>query len=81
MVTEEDEIRWREQGRTDILEQLEPGHFGASAFRMNDKGCCVFHGTSAHPHACAIYEDRATVCREFEAGCAQCREFRRDRGL
>jgi Fe-S-cluster containining protein len=48
---------------------------------MSEKGCCVFHGTSDHPHACSIYEDRATVCREFEAGCAQCREFRRDRGL
>jgi Fe-S-cluster containining protein len=48
---------------------------------MSERGCCVFHGTAEHPHACAIYEDRATVCREFASGSAQCREFRRDRGL
>jgi Fe-S-cluster containining protein len=81
LVTEEDIQRWTDDERRDILEQLEEGHFGAMAFRMNERGCCWFHGTEAHPHACAIYEDRATVCREFTAGCAQCREFRRDRGI
>jgi Fe-S-cluster containining protein len=81
LVTSEDIDRWTTEGRTDILSQLEPGHFGEMAFRMSERGCCVFHGTESHPHACAIYEDRATVCREFAAGCAQCREFRRDQGL
>jgi Fe-S-cluster containining protein len=81
LVTDEDVSRYTRQARTDILRQLEPGHFGSMAFRMNERGCCVFHGTEAHPHACAIYEARATVCREFAMGCAQCHEFRRDRGI
>jgi len=81
LVTDEDVARWESLERTDILAQLEPGHFGMLAFRMNEKGSCVFHGTEEHPHACAIYADRATVCREFEAGCQQCHEFRRDIGL
>lgn len=81
LVTDEDVARWQSQGRNDILTELEPGHFGMLAFKMNERGSCVFHGTDAHPHACAIYEDRATVCREFEAGCEQCHEFRRDIGL
>lgn len=81
LVTEADIERWRERGREDILAQLEPGHFGYQAFKMSDQGCCVFHGTPEHPHACAIYEDRADVCRDFEEGCAQCHEFRRDRGV
>lgn len=81
LVTETDIERWRDAGRRDILERLEPGHFGYQAFEMSAAGCCVFHGTQAHPHACAIYEDRADVCRDFEAGSAQCHEFRRDRGV
>jgi Fe-S-cluster containining protein len=81
LVTEDDIVQWTARNRTDILNQLEPGHFGSMAFRMNERGACVFHGTAEHPHACAIYADRATVCREFSAGCAQCSEFRRDLGI
>lgn len=81
LVTETDIERWRGSGRVDIIEQLEPGHFGFRAFKMTELGCCVFHGTPSDPHACAIYEDRADVCRDFAQGCGQCREFRRDRGL
>jgi Fe-S-cluster containining protein len=81
LVTEDDVARWTATGRTDILRQLEPGHFGSMAFKMSERGCCVFHGTTEHPHACAIYDERGTVCREFTMDCAQCHEFRRDRGL
>ncbi|MGE5786745.1 MAG: YkgJ family cysteine cluster protein [Myxococcales bacterium] len=81
LVTDSDLDRWRERGQSEIISKLEPGHFGQQAFQMSARGCCVFHGTREHPHACAIYEDRADVCRDFERGCAQCHEFRRDRGL
>ena len=81
LVTEADSERWRESKRLDIIENLEPGHFGYQAFKMSPKGCCVFHGTAEHPHACRIYEERAEVCRAFESGSAQCHEFRRDRGI
>jgi hypothetical protein len=67
--------------REDILERLEPGHFGQFAFQMGADGACTHHGTSSQPHACRIYEARAGVCREFEAGSQQCLEFRRDRGI
>lgn len=67
--------------RSDILSQLEPGHFGQMAFAMGAHGACVHHGTAEAPHACRIYEERGEVCREFEAGSWQCREFRRDRGI
>ena len=81
LVTETDIERWRASGRHDIVENLEPGHFGYRAFKMSAAGCCVFHGTAEEPHACGIYEDRADVCRDFDRGCAQCHEFRRDRGV
>jgi Fe-S-cluster containining protein len=81
LVTEADIERWRERSRLDIIEQLEPGHFGFRAFKMSERGCCVFHGTTQAEHACAIYADRAEVCRDFEAGSSQCHEFRRDRGI
>jgi Fe-S-cluster containining protein len=81
LVPEADLLRWRRAGREDILEQLEPGHFGEMAFKMDERGCCVHHGTATEPHACHIYEDRGTTCREFEAGSRQCLEFRRDRGV
>ena len=50
------------------------------AFKMRD-GHCVHLGTPEEPAACRIYPDRATVCRTFEAGSQQCREFRRERGI
>lgn len=81
LVPEQDLVRFKRAGRDDILAELEPGHFSHMAFKMNDAGCCVFHGVPGEPHACRIYEDRGTTCREFEAGSQQCLEFRRDRGI
>ncbi len=79
LVEPEDLVRWRRTGRDDILAQLEPGHFGHMAFKMNEQGCCVHHGTATEPHACRIYEVRSETCIKFEAGSKQCREFRRER--
>ncbi len=81
LVTENDLEHWRELGREDILARLTDGHFGFRAFAMKEDSSCVHHGVPGSPHACAIYELRASVCRDFEVGCAQCREFRRDRGV
>ena len=81
LISEGDLVRWKRERRSDILEQLEPGHFSQMAFRMGDNGACVHHGTEGEPHACRIYEHRGDTCRDFEAGSAQCREFRRDRGV
>lgn len=81
LVSEKDLVRWKRAARTDILSQLEPGHFGQMAFAMGSHGACVHHGNEGAPHACQIYEDRSDTCRDFAAGSRQCLEFRRDRGI
>lgn len=81
LVSDMDLVRWKRTRRTDILGQLEPGHFGQLAFRMAPNGACVHHGNAEAPHACQIYDVRGDTCRDFEAGSWQCREFRRDRGI
>lgn len=74
-------MRWRRIGREDLVAKLQPGHFGELAFATTQEGACVHLGTHESPHACQIYEDRGTTCRDFEKGSAQCHEFRRDFGL
>jgi Fe-S-cluster containining protein len=81
LVTDDDVERWRRQGRTDLIEKLTEGHFGLRAFAMTAAGACVHLGLPGAPNDCSVHEHRATVCREFRAGCRQCREFRRERGL
>lgn len=81
LVSDQDLVRWRRAGRTDIIERLEPGHFGQMAFSQGNGGGCVHHGVPGEPHACSIYADRSDTCRDFEAGSWQCLEFRRDRGI
>lgn len=81
LVPEDDIVRWKRLGREDLVEQLQPGHFGELAFATTPSGACVHLGTHASENACRIYEVRGTTCREFEKGSPQCREFRRDFGL
>jgi Fe-S-cluster containining protein len=81
LVPEADLLRWKREQRADILAQIVPGHFGEQAFAYTEQGACVHLGTADSPHACSIYEDRGTTCREFEKGSWQCREFRREAGL
>jgi len=81
LVPADDLVRWKRIGREDLLLKLQPGHFGELAFATTPEGACVHLGTAASPHACQIYEDRGTTCREFEKGSPQCHEFRRDFGL
>lgn len=81
LVPVEDIVRWKRTGRLDLVERLVPGHFGEMAFESTDEGACVHLGTPSSPHACQIYEERGTTCREFERGSWQCHEFRRDAGL
>lgn len=81
LVPAEDIVRWKRAGRTDLVEQLVPGHFSEMAFAFTDDGACVHLGTQENVHACRIYEDRGTTCREFEKGSWQCLEFRREGGV
>jgi Fe-S-cluster containining protein len=79
LVTHEDVEAWRCIGREDLIAKLTPGHFGEQAFAMNAEGACVHLGKPGAPNDCSIHEVRARVCRDFESGCQQCREFRRER--
>lgn len=76
----QDLLRWKRDGRRDLLDAVAPGHFGLDAFAMRN-GACVHLGTDTNPAACRIYPDRATVCRTFTAGSQQCLEFRREHGV
>ena len=81
LIPPEDLVRWRKAGRSDIVERIQPGHFGLVAFATSEDGWCVWLGTGTNPNACQIYEMRGTTCRDFDVGSPQCHEFRRDFGL
>ncbi|MCB9657222.1 MAG: YkgJ family cysteine cluster protein [Polyangiales bacterium] len=81
LIPPEDLLRWKELGRTDIADAIQPGHFGLVAFATHADGSCVHLGTEASDNACRIYALRGTTCREFERGSSQCMEFRRDFGV
>ncbi|MCU0693311.1 MAG: YkgJ family cysteine cluster protein [Polyangiaceae bacterium] len=81
LVTADDVARWELLGRADMLASLTEGHFGMKAFAIGPNGACVHLGLPGAPNDCSKYDVRATVCRTFQAGCAQCHEFRTDRGM
>jgi Fe-S-cluster containining protein len=76
-----DILRWKRNGRLDLVAALVPGHFSELAFASTAEGACVHLGTPSNAHACRIYEDRGTTCRDFEKGSWQCLEFRREAGI
>ena len=79
LVTEQDIARWNAEGRAGIVESLTEGHFGEMAFPTNSDGSCIYLGLPDAPNDCSIHAFRATVCRDFVPGSAQCLEFIRDR--
>ncbi len=81
LVPAEDIVRWQRAGRSDLVASLVEGHFSERAFPTREDGACRYLGTAASPHACSIYADRGTTCREFERGSPQCHEYRREAGL
>lgn len=81
LIPPEDLVRWRSIGRSDIAEQVQPGHFGLVAFATDVAGTCVHLGTFHSSNACQIYDIRGTTCRDFERGSKQCLEFRREHGV
>lgn len=78
LLTADDLLAWQRAGRADLAERTAPGHFGLRAFPTTPEGACVHLTTPGDRTLCAIYEVRAEVCREFQAGSWQCLEFRRD---
>ena len=78
LIEAEDLLKWRRQGRHDLADHTAEGHFSARAFPTTVTGTCVYLTKPDGKSLCSIYEDRATVCRAFQAGSWQCLEFRRD---
>jgi Fe-S-cluster containining protein len=72
LVEPEDLVRWRREGRSDILGALVPGHFGLQAFASDANGTCVHHGTDGGANDCAIYETRAASCHMLVPGSREC---------
>jgi len=79
LVSAEDLVRWRRAERTDILNQLVPGHFSALGFAARPDGGCQHLGTPESPHDCAIYDTRGASCHAVEPGGAECLAYRRAR--
>lgn len=77
LVSAQDLLRWKRQGRDDILSRLVPGHFSQLGFAARPDGQCIHQGTDANPNDCSIYETRAEPCRTVQAGSQECRMQRR----
>lgn len=78
LVSADDLVRWRAGGRGDLADRTDEGHFGERAFPVTSAGECVHLTRPDGQSLCAIYDERASTCREFAAGSWQCLEFRRD---
>jgi uncharacterized protein len=81
LVSEADLVRWRREGRRDILDALVPGHFGQQGLATHPNGTCVHLGTPGHPNDCSIYETRGWACHALEPGSQQCLMYRRLAGV
>ncbi|NUP11099.1 MAG: hypothetical protein HOW73_34065 [Polyangiaceae bacterium] len=77
LVSAEDLVRWRRDGRKDILDSLVPGHFSQQGFATHANGTCVHLGITGNAHACSIYETRGEACRALVPGSRQCLTYRR----
>ena len=81
LVSADDLVRWRREGRADLADATVDGHFGERAFASTRDGTCVHLDESGGRAACRIYETRGETCRAFQAGSWQCLEFRRKHGV
>lgn len=81
LVSADDLVRWKRDGRADLIAATVDGHFGERAFATTEDGACVHLSWPDGRSICSIYEQRGTTCREFAAGSWQCLEFRRERGV
>ena len=72
-VTEEDRIRWEQEGRRDILQALEETPMIWAGDRLVSvtgslQERCRFLEFHREKTGCGIYESRPLVCQSFEAG-------------
>ncbi len=79
LVSEEDIVRWRRDGRDDIVAGLVPGHFSQLGFPTHPNGTCLHLGTTDNVNACSIYGTRGECCRALVPGSPQCHSYRNER--
>lgn len=80
LVEADDVERWRQLGRSDLVDALVPGHFGLAALPSDASGRCLYQGTAESVAACSIYAVRPAVCAAVPAGGAECLAYRRRGG-
>lgn len=81
LVSADDLVRWRREGRDDILTRLVPGHFSQQGLPTHENGTCIYLAQSDGRVACTIYETRGWACHALEPGSPQCHAYRRAEGL
>jgi Fe-S-cluster containining protein len=81
LVSAEDIVRWKREGRDDIVAGLVPGHFSQEGFPSTPDGTCLHLGVPGQPNACSIYETRGECCHALVPGSSQCLSFRRSGGV
>jgi Fe-S-cluster containining protein len=81
LVSANDIVRWKREGRSDILDGLVEGHFSEQAFPSLSSGACVHLGKPGHPNDCSIYETRSETCHALVPGSLQCLCYRRMAGI
>jgi Fe-S-cluster containining protein len=81
LVSEDDLVRWKRDGRKDILDKLVPGHFSQLGFGTDETGTCHHLGTAENANDCSIYETRGWACHALEPGSPQCLSYRKSGGI
>lgn len=81
LVSEDDLVRWKREGRQDILDKLVPGHFSQLGFGTDETGTCHHLGTVENPNDCSIYATRGWACHALEPGSPQCISYRKSGGI
>ncbi|GMV12813.1 MAG: YkgJ family cysteine cluster protein [Polyangiaceae bacterium] len=80
-VAAEDLVRWKREGRHEILAGIVPGHFGEQAFAARPDGSCIHLGVPGRPNDCSVYSTRGAICHLLQPGDPQCKAYRRVAGL
>jgi uncharacterized protein len=64
-----------------VIHVMGDPYLGARSCAGGDLVCVAFRGKVGGECGCSIYEDRPSICRQFEVGDPLCREARERAGL
>ncbi len=76
------DLVWSDQSVPEDMTERTTDNIDLFKMRQNKDGSCVaLCGNIGKSVSCSIYENRPSVCREFEPGNLQCQQSRRFIGL